>query len=81
MNTRRLLCAAFASALLISPSFAETTASGGALPPGKPAGILKAELGTTTLWAIGFLAVVGLGVGLIVSNEGAQVSSATGTAP
>jgi hypothetical protein len=81
MTIRRLLSAVFASALLISPTFAETAATGGALAPGKPAGVQKAELGTTTLWAIGFLAVVGLGVGLVVSNEGAQVSSATGTAP
>ena len=65
----RVLTAIFASALLISPSFAEDT---GALTPGKPAGVRKAEIFTGTVWGIAFLAAIGIGAGLIVANEGDQ---------
>ena len=77
----RLLTAVLASALLISPSFATDNAPSAPLAPGKPAGVRQADLSSPTLIGLGFLAVIGLGIGLVVSNEGAQTSSSTSTAP
>ena len=78
MKTRRLFPAILASALLISPSFAMDQSA--PLSAGKPAGVRKADLSSPTLIGIGFLVVIGLGIGLVVSNEGQQVSTST-TAP
>jgi hypothetical protein len=75
----RVLPAIFASVLLVSPTLAETSSA--PLQPGKPAGVKTAELGTSTLLAIGVLGVIVVGATLVVTNEGNQVSTATGTSP
>lgn len=88
MNTKRLITAILASGLLISPSFTQDRAmdnsSKTALAPGKPAGVHQADLSSPTLIGLGFLAVIGVGIGLVVGNEGNQKGTpnspaATGT--
>ena len=78
MKTRRLFPAILASALLISPAFALDQSP---LPAGKPAGVRQADLSSPLLIGLSFLVVIGLGVGLVVNNEGNQTSSSTGTSP
>ena len=80
MNTR-LLTAIVASALLISPAFATDESSRAPLAPGKPAGVHQADLSTPTLIGLGFVAVIGLGIGLVISNEGDQKSTSTTGTP
>ena len=75
MKTGRLLTAVIASALLISPSFADSQTA--PLAAGKPAGVHQADLATPTLLAIGVLVTIGVGVGLVVSNAGSQTSGST----
>jgi hypothetical protein len=71
MNSR-ILSAIFASALLVSPSFAADQAL---LPAGKPAGVRNADLSTPALLAYGVLVAIGVGVGLIVTTADATKSS------
>jgi hypothetical protein len=83
MKNIRLLSAVLASALLVSPSFAQDLSSATAAPlaPGKPAGVHQAAIGTSTIYGIAILALIAGGVAIIVTNEGTQKSSTTATTP
>lgn len=76
MKFTKLLPAVFASALLVSPSFAETAAP---LPAGKPAGTKEAALFAASpfLFIIGIAAIVGIAVA--VSNNGDHNNNTTTT--
>jgi hypothetical protein len=58
----------------------------GALPAGKPAGVRQAQMpGNTTLYIVGGVALVGIGIGLAASGGDAVVANTAtvppGTAP
>ena len=74
---KNLTAAILAAGLLISTA---ASANEGALPPGKPAGVHKAELLTTPLIIVGVVAAVAVGVA-IGSTSSAPATSVVATAP
>ena len=78
--------AILASSLMVTSAFAGTT-----LPPGKPAGVKKAQdMDHNTLLIIGGIGLAGLGIGLAASQNGGGptafttqnvTSTSTGTNP
>jgi hypothetical protein len=79
MKSFRLLSAVAASALLISPSFAEDKTAP-ALAPGKPAGVQHATIAGTSLLGYGVLAIVVVGAVLVATSADSS-RAATSTTP
>jgi hypothetical protein len=73
-----------ASCLVVSSAFAATNApapnASGPLPPGKPAGVKKAQVADNTLLLVLGLGVVAGGIALVASGNGNGSTTATTTA-
>ena len=80
---RSLFAAALAATLVVTPVLAAETSEGGALAPGKPAGVKQAsiEAGGVLLW-VGIFGVAGAIAAIASTTQGSGKSTAaTGTSP
>lgn len=74
---RNITAAILAAGLLISTA---ASAAEGVLPPGKPAGVRKAELLTTPVIIVGVVAAIAAGVAIGSANS-APSTSVVATSP
>ena len=70
-----ILAIALAHGAAPSTAMAETP---GPLPHGQPAGVHQAQqISSQTMWIVGAAALIGIGVGLAVSNQGNSPTQTT----
>ncbi len=81
---RTIGAAILASSLVVSSAFAATNApakdAAAPLPPGKPAGVKKAQAADNTLMLVLGLGVVAGGIALVASGNGNGSTTTTTTA-
>jgi hypothetical protein len=73
--TTLLVTSAFAATDSVAPQAASATRSAGALAPGKPAGIQKAQGADNTVWWILGAGVVIGGIVLVATGNGGNASA------
>jgi hypothetical protein len=76
----RALTAMILSTSLLVSSVAMAADNAGPLAPGKPAGVKKAELGSTEWVLIGFGVVAAIAIGVASSSNGSPLQSQTNLA-
>ncbi len=74
---RKITAAILAAGLLVTTA---AQAAEGALPPGKPAGVHKAELLTTPIIIVGVVAAAAVGIGIGSANS-APTTAVSQTTP